>query len=373
VVWKVPSSGGFSTFAVVGKRAYCLELRNESGAEQEVLVARDAGSGKELWVKPLGTLKFHDGGDDGTPDNKGGDGPRSSPAADASRVYAFSSRMVLTAFDAASGNEVWKHDLLKEFEGRNISWQNAQSPVLEAGNVFVAGGGAGQSLMAFDAATGKVAWKAFDETPTHATAVVGNIAGQRQLVFFLKSGLLSVNPKTGAELWRYAFPFRVSTAASPVIAGDIVYCSAGYGVGAGAVKVARTASGWTATEIYRKSGNAPLANHWSTPVLDHGHLYGMFQFKEYGVGPVKCVDVATGTVKWEKPGFGPGQVIGSGSNVLALTDAGELVVFEASPKAYTESARIKVLAGKCWTTPVIAGGRIYARSTKEAVCLDLPR
>ncbi len=373
VVWKVPSKGGFSSFAVVGNRAHCLELRDVSGAEQEVLAARDATSGTELWAKPLGTVKIHDGGDDGTPNNKGGDGPRSSPAADGSRVYAFSSRLVLSAFDASSGNEVWKHDLLKEFEGRNISWQNAQSPVLEGGKILVSGGGAGQSLLAFDAATGNVVWKGFDETSTHATAVVGTIAGQRQAVFFLKSGLLSVNPKTGAELWRYSFPFRTSTAASPVISGDIVYCSAGYGVGAGAVRVSKTGTAWTATEIYRKAGNVPLANHWSTPVLNAGHLYGMFQFKEYGTGPVKCVEIATGNVKWEKAGFGPGQVIGSGPSVLALTDAGELVVFAASPKAYEELARAKVLDGKCWTTPVIAGNRVYARSTKEAVCVELPR
>lgn len=373
VAWKVPSTGGFSSFAVASGRAFCLELREVSGAEQEVLVARNADTGAEMWAKPLGTVKIHDGGDDGTPDNKGGDGPRSSPAADGSRVYAFSSRLVLSAFDAKSGNELWKHDLIREFQGQNISWQNAQSPVVEAGKVLVAGGGNGQALLAFDAKSGEVAWKGFSDTITHATPVVGTIGGKRQAVFFLKSGLVAVDPAKGTELWRYAFPFKVSTAASPVIAGDIVYCSAGYGVGAGAVKVAKDGAGWTATEVYRKAGNKPLANHWSTPVLHDGHLYGMFQFKEYGSGPVKCVDIATGDVKWEKAGFGPGQVIGSGADVLALTDAGELVVFGASPKAYEEKARAKVLDGKCWTTPVVANGRVFARSTKEAVCLELPR
>ncbi len=372
VVWKVPSTGGFSSFVVSGKRAFCLELREVAGAEQEVLVARNAETGADLWAKPLGTLKIHDGGDEGSNGNTGGDGPRSTPATDGKLVYAFSAKLVLTAFEAETGKEVWKHSLEREFEGHNISWQNAQSPVLEDGKVLVAGGGAGQSLLAFDATTGNVVWKAFDETITHATPIVGTIAGKRQAVFFLKSGLLSVDPKTGAELWRYKFPFAVSTAASPVISGDIVYCSAGYGVGAGAARVAKTGNGWTATEIYRKPGKKPLANHWSTPVLHDGHIYGMFQFKEYGDGPVKCVEVATGEVKWEKPGFGPGQVIGSGSNVLALSDAGDLVVFAASPKAYEELARAKVLAGKCWTTPVIAGGRVFARSTKEAVCVQLP-
>ena len=118
-------------------------------------------------------------------------------------------------------------------------------------------------------------------------------------------------------------------------------------------------------------GDKPLANHWSTPVLKDGHLYGMFQFKEYGGGPVKCIEIANGTVKWEQPGFGPGQVILAGEQIIALSDAGELVLIDAKPDAYKELARADVLEGKCWSTPILANGRIFARSTKEAVCLDV--
>ena len=206
---------------------------------------------------------------------------------------------------------------------------------------------------------------------THATPVAATIFGQRQIIFFLQPGLLSVEPKTGKELWRYPFSYSTSTAASPVVSGDIVYCSAGYGVGAGAVRISNAAGAWKATEIYRVRTNKPLANHWSTPVAKDGYLYGMFQFKEYGSGPVKCVDIATGQVKWEQPGFGPGQVVLAGNHVLALSDAGELVAFDAKPTGYHEVARAKVLDGKCWTTPIISNGLVFARSTKEAVCLDL--
>jgi outer membrane protein assembly factor BamB len=97
----------------------------------------------------------------------------------------------------------------------------------------------------------------------------------------------------------------------------------------------------------------------------------MFQFKEYGSGPVKCVEIATGQVKWEQPGFGPGQVVLAGDRVLALADNGDLVEFDAAPASYHEVARAKVLDGKCWTTPIISNGLVFARSTKEAVCLDL--
>jgi outer membrane protein assembly factor BamB len=370
-LWKVPSEGGFSSLVVSGGRAFTLALKDSGGAKQESLVALDANTGKELWFGALNFPKYDGGGDAGADSNKGGDGPRSTPAVDATRVYTLSSQLLLRAFDAGTGRVAWSRDLIKEHGGANIQWQNAASPLLEGGLIYVAGGGPDQSILAVDPKDGAVVWKGFTEKITHATPVAATILGQRQVIFFLQSGLLSVDPKTGKELWRYAFDFKISTAASPVVSGDVVYCSAGYGVGAGAVKITRSGGQFTATELYRVRGNKPLANHWSTPVAKNASLYGLFQFKQYGNGPLKCVDVASGTVKWEQPGFGPGQVILVGDQVLVLSDAGELVLVGADPELYTEIARAQVIGGKCWSSPSISNGRIYLRSTTEAVCLDV--
>ena len=371
LLWKAESRNGFSSFAVAGTRCFTLELRDLEGGPQEALIARDVATGKEAWVAALGAVKYQGGGDDGASDNKGGDGPRSTPTVAGNAVISLSGGIVLQSWETTSGKPLWKKDIIAEHGGRNISWQNAASPLLEGGLIYLAGGGAGQSILAVDAKDGKVVAKAFDEMMTHATPVPATIAGQRQIIFFLQSGLLSVEPKTLKELWRYAFPFNVSTAAAPVVGGDIVYCSAGYDVGAGAVKVTNTGGKWEAKELYRVRGNKPLANHWSTPVFFSGHLYGMFSFKQYAKGPVKCVDLATGAVKWEQPGFGAGHVIRTGERILALSDAGELVLIDAKADAYHELARAKVVAGKCWTTPVLANGRVFVRSTKEAACFDL--
>jgi len=46
-------------------------------------------------------------------------------------------------------------------------------------------------------------------------------------------------------------------------------------------------------------------------------------------------------------------------------------MFVASPAEYKELARADVLDGKCWSTPTIAGGRIFARSTKEAAAFAI--
>ena len=58
-------------------------------------------------------------------------------------------------------------------------------------------------------------------------------------------------------------------------------------------------------------------------------------------------------------------------HLLVLSDAGDLVLVNATPTAYTEVARSHVLAGKCWNSVGISDGRVYARSTKEGVCVDV--
>ncbi len=371
-IWKQPTNNGFSSFAVAAGKAFTQVTREIEGAEREVVIALDSNTGKELWATPVGMAKYgHDGGNSGAPNNKGGDGPRSTPTVDGGKVYVLTSDLLLVCLDAQSGKQAWSRDLIKEHQGRNISWKNAASPLLDGDRIFVAGGGAGQSLLAIDKKDGNVIWKAQDETITHSTPVAATILGVRQVIFFCKSGLVAVDAKDGALLWKQSFPFNVSTAMTPIVAGDIVFCSAGYNVGAGAYRISKNGNTFTSTELWRTNGNQPVANHWSTPVYHDGHLYGMFQFKEYGGGPLKCVELSTGQVKWSQPGFGAGNVIRVGDHILALSDAGQIVLLKATPTAYTEVGRMIALDGKCWSTPVLANGHIYARSTKEAVCLDI--
>jgi len=370
-MWTTPTPLGFSSFTVAGGKAYTVVTRDFQGAPQETVVALNADTGKELFSFAIGIAKYDGGGDSGTPTNKGGDGARSTPTLDGGKVYAISANLAVVCHDAATGKRIWARNIKNEHAGVQIRWQSAASPVIDGNLLFMAGGGPGQALLALDKNTGKTVWKGQDDVMTHSTPAVATILGVRQVIFFTKRGLVSVVPATGSVLWRYDFPWSTSTAISPVVCGDIVYCSAGYGVGAGAVKLTKTGSAFTATEIYRVSGTKPLANHWSTPVFNDGYLYGMFQFKEYGSGALKCVEAATGKVIWEKEGFGPGNVTLVDGHLLALSDDGQLVLVEATPKAYTEVARAKVLSGKCWSTPIFSGGRVYARSTKEGICLDL--
>ena len=370
-VWKAPMTDGFSTFAVADGKAYTLISRAIANVKNEVCVALDGDSGKELWAIPLGFTKYTGGGDTGAPGNSGGDGPRSTPTVDGNRVYVLSAALVLFCLDARNGEILWKKDLVGEYGAKNITWQNAASPLLEGNLLFICAGGSGQSLLCFHKSAGALVWKGQSDAMTHATPVAATIHGHRQVIFFTQSGLVSVVPGTGDVLWRYKFPYKTSTAASPVVGGDIVFCSAGYGVGAGAVKITKAGNKFEATELWRKSNQ--LINHWSSSVYHDGHLYGLFGFKQWEKVPLKCVELATGEEKWSQEGFGQGGTILADGHLVTLAENGDLVVVEATPKSYNETARTKAVTGKCWNNVALANGRIYARSTKEGVCLDVAR
>ena len=359
-IWKASLGPSFGSFAVSRGRAFCFIQRKVEGQDREVAVGFDANTGKEIWATTLGGPTY---------DQQGGDGPRSTPSVDGNRVYFLGAHLGLTCLDATKGEWLWQHELTKEYNGRVIEWYSAASPILDGDLIFVNAGGRGQALLAFNKFDGKLVWKGQEDKPTHASPVPATIHDVRQVIFFTQSGLLSVAAATGAVLWRYPFPFRTSTAASPVVWQDMVYCSVGYGVGGGACRISKTAKGFEAREIWRDKN---VVSHWSTPVCRDGYLYGLFGFKEFGKAPLKCIEMATGKEKWAQPGFGSGgATILVDNHVLVQGDRGPLVLVEAKSESYREVARAQVLGGKCWTMPVVSDGRIYARNTKEGVCLDV--
>lgn len=370
-LWKVPTANGFSSFSAADGLAATLTTRqDQDGLLRETCITLAAATGKQLWSVDLDRADYkHGGGNAGAKDNNGGDGPRSTPTIHEGKIYVYDADMNLYAFDGKLGKPVWKQRIGKDYGGQEIRWKNAVSPLVDGDLVIVPGGGAGNAFLAFNKDSGKLVWKSGSATMTHATPTIATLHGVRQAIFFMTSGLVGVDIKDGKILWEQAHPFKVSTAASPVVDGDLVYCSAGYGVGGGLYRVTKSGGKFASKKVWFRKD---VVNHWSTPVLQDGHLYGMFSFKKYGNGPIQCIELATGEEKWRAPGFGPGNVTLTGNGqLLALSDDGQLVVIEASPKAYNELGRVKAVGGKCWSTPILSGGRIYARSTKEGVCIDV--
>lgn len=364
-LWKVPIGAGLSSLAVAQGRVFTLAKGvSTTGEPREFVVALDADNGDTLWSTDLDEAAYPNGGVGSD------DGPRSTPTVEGDFVYAFGAYLRLVCLRVQDGSLVWERDFRQELGSSVISWQNAASPLLVGDHIFVnCNAPSGGRLTAVHKSDGSEVWRAHpDDIMTQATPIAATVAEQPQIIFFAQSGLVAVEPATGRELWRYPFAYSTSTAASPVVGDDVVYCSAAYNSGAGAVRITPSGENLSVEQLWRLRISA-VANHWSTPVYHDGHLYG-----HYGQSTLdfKCLDLATGDEPWSPPyrGFGYGSVLLVSDTLLVLGADGELALVEPDPTAYREIARYRALDGKCWNAPAVSNGRIYVRSTLEVVALD---
>ncbi len=373
VLWKVPLGPGWSSPAVSGGRLFTQVRRTVSGSQREVTVALDANTGQELWSVDLDRAAYSDlaGYDDNL------DGPRSTPTVEGDRVYVFTSHLKLACLTADDGEIVWQRDLLTELGGNNISWQNAQSPLLVGELIFLNGNAPGGKLMAIRKSDGTTAWRTGENnlTMTHATPAYARFQDEEQVIFLTLAGLVAVSPATGTERWRLAFSASpTSTAATPVVAGDFVYASAAYARGAWVAQVTTSDSGFAATQAWQQRGDL-YQNHWATPVALNGFIYSLA-----GPGPrgvrLACLEAATGVSRWtqgtvggQSPGYGSVQRVGS--VLVVVTESGQVVLVAADPESYVELGVFATELSYCWNNAAITDGRIYLRNPEFALALEV--
>ncbi len=148
-------------------------------------------------------------------------------------------------------------------------------------------------------------------------------------------------------------------AADPVVSGDQMFISSGYGKGGTLVKLGAEAP----QPVWKTKA---LRTQLNAAVLHDGHIYGV-DGDTVEKATLKCLEFATGKEKWAEPGFGSGGVIVADGKLIALSAMGELMIAPASPEGFKPTTRAQVIAPKCWTAPVLANGVIYCRNSKGQV------
>jgi outer membrane protein assembly factor BamB len=391
VVWTNGSlTNGLSSFAVSQGRAFTMISQTDgTGNLLEYCVAVDAATGTNLWATPIDTAPWdpsatYNGGDGSAPYNTG-DGPRTTPSVSADRVIALSGLMHLVGLNATNGVVIWSNDLVSAFGASAITYENAASPGLDNDLVFVNLNSStnNQNLAAFRTADGSLAWSSQNENMTHTTPVVATIDGVRQVIFATQTGLVSLDRTTGALLWKVIYPFlaiAVSMGASPVVYSNLVYCTAAYGRGAFVEQVTFTNGVWTTTQLWYKDRFAgfPYQSIWMSPVCYQGYIFTLAgQNSTFLTAPLSCIELATGNLMWTTNNFGMGGLILVNTNLVVLTETGQLALVQPDPNSYVELARYQafqftaVAPGKCWNSPAFSNGRIYARSTQGGIAVNV--
>jgi outer membrane protein assembly factor BamB len=325
--------------------------------QEEIVLCLDAATGKELWrytyacdYDKLVTLR-----------ENYDSGPRATPAVDGDCVYTIGTSGIILCLEAKTGKKVWQNDLL-QIAGRRCPPQGyCSSPLVLGEHVYVhPGGNQGNSVAALNKRDGRLVWQALDDPPSYATPVGIEFNGTLQIVFFTGQAVVGVAAKDGQLLWRVEWRTEPPIhGATPIAAGGQVFISSNYGTGGALLRL-------------RKDGNPDVVwksrvmqNQYATCVLYQGHLYGFSGFR------LRCVDFATGQSKWDKMGLGKGSLLIADGHLIILSEKGDLILAEATPKGYIEKSRCRPLRGACCSVPVLAGGRFFLRNEKEILALDL--
>jgi outer membrane protein assembly factor BamB len=360
LAWQASGLGlGFSSLAITNGRIFTM---GDHGAEQ-FIEALDAQTGKMLWKTKVGPSHEDEYG-----------GPRSTPTVDGALLYAVGTEGDLVCLDVATGKDVWRRSLPKDFGGRMMSdWKFSESPLVDGDRVIVTPGAREATLVALDKKTGKEVWRT--ATPdlgpggrdgaAYSSVVISNGAGVKQYVQLLGRGVIGVRASDGKFLWNYnRVANQVANIATPLVSGDFVFASTGYQTGAALLKLAKSGEGVAATEAYWLDGKT-FQNHHGGYVLVGQHIYGGHGHRR---GAPICIDLASGKVVWggegtRNEGTGSAAVTTADNLLYFRYEDGTMMLIEATTAGYQPKGHFKIPGVKrpSWAHPVVLDGKLYLR------------
>lgn len=375
-LWTRELGDGYATIVADGGLLYTMYRIGED----EFTVALDEKTGKTVWEhknpSPFTKLMA-----------EFGPGPHSTPLIAGDHLYAIGTNAVMHAFDKKTGKVAWMHDLPKEFNGDVPGRGYGASPIAYKNTVIVVvdrkrddkGEGdkeeetkdtkppEGQSLMAFDQATGKVLWKAQDYPVSYASPILIRFDGQEQLVVLMEKEIIGVNPDDGALLWHHLTKPEGANLSTPVwIAPDMLFCSSAYDSGSRVIKLSKI-DGKTVPEELWYSRKMRVHHANAIPLGDY--LYG--SSGDFGPAFFMGVNVKTGEIAWRERGFAKSTCVYADGKLILLDEDGQLALASATPQALTVHSKCKLTERYSWAAPTLSGTKLYLRDRKNILALEL--
>ena len=366
-LWQRKVGSGFAGIAVADGTAVLFHRQRD----REIVEAMTAATGKVLWTVSYPTTYS------GT--IIADDGPRCVPLIHHGRVVVFGAGGGLRCIELKTGQKLWSRETFHDYGAKRPFHGEppegyfgfGSTPIIEGDKVLVNVGGrtAGAGLVAFSLKSGKTIWKATDEMATYSAPIAFTFGGVRHVVFLTRLHVVSINPADGQV--RFRLPFGALgpkiTGACPVLhgEGDRLFLTASYGIGAMDVRVEKSGARvlWRADDL--------LSSQYTTPICDRNILYGIDGRQDIGVASLRCLDLKTRTIRWEKKQFGYATLIAADKKLLILKTNGELILAAMNPDRYQELARSRVFRTTARALPALAAGRLYLRDTGTLKCLDL--
>ena len=349
--WETHIGRGYSAVTTYRDRVF---TKGHNEASHETLYCLRIETGEVLWKHTYEAELM--------PRAHGG-GPNASVVIDGVRLYSVSKDGQLRCNSVDTGEEIWKVRLTELLEMDTPSWGFGSTPVIHGDRLIL---GAGR-IVSLHIQTGEVDWISKTERrASYGTPVVFNYRDETFIAAMHGNGFFILNVSTGEEV----IDKRITTKSNVVSNTPLVFD------GGEQIFIHTNAF----SEVLRFDGrdfeiewiDRKLQNSQSAAVIVNDVLYGLNGLPENARTKLYARNPMTGEVFWSEPNFGFGSLIAVDSTLLILTDDGELVTAAADKDAFRELSRRKILEATCWTKPIYANGKIFARNDAgDLVCLAL--
>ncbi|MAS96816.1 MAG: hypothetical protein CMO55_26800 [Verrucomicrobiales bacterium] len=363
LIWRKPMGLAWSSFVVSGNKA----ITQEQKGDEERVTCLDLFTGKELWhhSDPETRLLLVRAENEGAA--MGGDGPRSTPRIDDQKVFSVGATGKINCLDLETGKQIWKKDLVEDFNCSIQRWGFANSPLLlpeQDAVVFPGGDIDGPTLISLSRDNGDLKWIFEAEGASYSSPRLLTILGTPQIVSVNRESLTGVNPENGELLWRFDWPVRYPKVCQPLLIGDDrILITASYGAGSFLVQLENNDSTWKASKVWK---SIKLKTKFSTCAVLDGYAYGLDE------GRLACLDLKDGSRVWKDQKYGFGQNLLFSDWLLIQTEPGPIVLGKPTPEGFTETARLDALSTMTWNVPTMAGRLLLTRNEREAACFLLP-
>lgn len=350
--WTAEIGIGFSSMSVQGDRLFAAGHADG----QETIWCLNSTTGAVVWKYSYpGELipNLHEGG------------PSSTPTVDQDRVYTLGKEGQLFCLRIDDGSVLWQSRLQDELGVKLPEWGFSSSALVLGEQLILEAG----RVVSFDKRTGKKLWQTEIHEAGYGSAASFTFQGQTLLATLDCDGLRVISSEDGREIAFAAWksPYKTN-ATTPIVVGDTIFISSGYKVGCGLFRL----SNGKLEQIYAETS---MRNHFNNSILLDGWLYGFDGDSHNGRNvTLNCIELESGKLAWKQRGLGCGSLIAADGKLIILSETGRLVLAEVSSEAWKELASSPFLEGRCWTSPILANGRVYGRNADgKLVCVRLPK
>ena len=301
--------------------------------------------------------------------NKNHDGARSTVCINDGKLYIFNALGTLFCLDEATLNEVWKKDLLQDFDGRNIMWGMTESPLIVGEKIFMTPGGVKHNIVALNKNTGALIWTSPGVgTPSSycSPLYIGDQSVPMVVTYFVgkkKEGrvydnkIAAFNANTGDLLWTVSQPSENDiNPNTPIYYDGMIFSIVGYKGGAWLI---RLKDGGKAAEIVWH--NKEMDNQMGGAIKAGDYLYASGHRDRNWF----CVDWKTGKTVYKVNELAPCNVIYADGMLYCYSEAGggSMHIVKPNPEKFELLSSFKVTlgTGPHWAHPVIHKGVLYIR------------